>query len=55
MDLKFIPNNFSGMIILEKSLLDKLLSPIILNVVSDLDTNPQNNLAKVPELPAYII
>ena len=47
------PNNFNGSVILEKSLADKLLSPLIVTKLFELTNNPRINLASVPELPAF--
>ena len=55
LDFKLIPNNWRGFIILEKSLLERLLSPIILIVLLVFANWPGNILLKVPELPALII
>ena len=40
---------------LEKSLLDKLLSPINLIWLFELISKPKINLANVPEFPAFIV
>ena len=53
--LIFAPKSLKGLITLEKSLLDKLLSPINFTLVFDLTNNPKINLASVPELPASIV
>ena len=50
----FAPNNFSGSVTLEKSLLDKLLSPIILALFLKFTSKPKISRAKVPELTASI-
>ena len=49
---KNCPNFFKGIVILEKSLLDKLLSPISL-FLFDLISKPKINHTSVPELPAF--
>ena len=49
------PNNFNGSVTLEKSLLDRLLSPIILIFFFELIRRPNISLASVPELPALIV
>ena len=49
------PKNLRGLITLEKSLLDKLLSPINFILNFDLTSNPKINLANVPEVPAVIV
>ena len=49
----FTPKSFKGLITLEKSLLDKLLSPINFTLDFDLTNNPSINLASVPEFPAF--
>lgn len=51
----FTPKFLRGLITLPKSLLDKLLSPIIFTLPLDPDNIPSINLAKVPEFPASII
>ena len=54
-DLIFVPNFFNGSVTLEKSLLDRLLSPIIFTVFSDLTNRPNIRRASVPEFPASIV
>ena len=54
-DLNDKPNFFSGVITLEKSLFERLLSPFNIIVLFDLANTPIINLAKVPEFPASII
>ena len=49
----FTPKSLKGLITLEKSLFDKLLSPINLTFDFDLTNNPSISLAKVPEFPAF--
>ena len=49
------PKSFKGFITLEKSLFDKLLSPINFIVNLDFMSKPKINLAKVPEFPALIV
>ena len=49
------PNFFKGMVTLEKSLLDKLLSPIIFIFCGDLISKPSISLPSVPEFLASII
>ena len=51
---KLAPNFFNGLITLEKSLFDKLLSPISLILFFELISNPKIILPKVPEFPALI-
>ncbi len=55
LDLNDAPNFLKGMITLEKSLLDKLLSPIKVILFSKLINKPKINLPKVPEFPASIV
>ena len=54
-DFIVVPNFFSGSVTLEKSLFDRLLSPIIFTVFFDLTSKPNINLASVPEFPALIV
>ena len=51
--LNFAPNFFKGSVILEKSLLERLLSPTKVTVFLKFTNNPNINLANVPELPAF--
>ena len=51
----FTPKSFKGFITLEKSLFDKLLSPINLTGNFVFTKSPRINLANVPEFPASII
>ena len=51
----FTPNSLKGFITLEKSLFDKLLSPINFTLYFDFTNKPNINLANVPELPAFIV
>ena len=51
----FTPKSFKGFITLEKSLFDKLLSPINLTGNFVFTNRPRINLANVPEFPASII
>ena len=53
--LNFAPNLLKGSEILLKSLLDKLLSPIILILYGVFIKSPANNLPKVPEFCAFIV
>ena len=53
--LNFAPNFSSGLVTLKKSLLDKLLSPIIFIFSFACINKPKINLANVPELPAFKI
>ena len=48
------PKLFKGIVTLEKSLLDKLLSPINFIFLGDLTNRPSNNLPSVPEFLASI-
>ncbi len=50
---KTAPNFFNGSITLKKSLFDKLLSPTNFIVLFDAISNPNINLAQVPEFPAF--
>ena len=52
--INFAPNCSNGLIILLKSRLDRLLSPIIFNSYGDLINKPSKSLANVPELPAFM-
>ena len=52
--LKLTPNCSNGVVILWKSLFERLLSPTNLITLGDFTNNPSINLAKVPELPASI-
>ena len=47
------PNLCKGIVILEKSLFDKLLSPISLTFFFEWTSNPKINLPNVPEFPAF--
>ena len=49
------PNFCKGSLILKKSLLDKLLSPINLTLCVPLINKPNKSLANVPEFPASIV
>ena len=49
----FAPNFFRGSVTLEKSLIERLLSPTILISLLELTSKPNINLAKVPEFPAF--
>ena len=53
-DLMFTPNKLIGSTILEKSLFDKLLSPISLILLFP-EHKPIIHLARVPEFPALIV
>tara|TARA_B100000965_G_scaffold53234_1_gene39788 strand:+ start:172 stop:393 length:222 start_codon:yes stop_codon:yes gene_type:complete len=48
------PKSLNGFVILEKSLFDKLLSPISLIFLSVLISRERINLPSVPEFPALI-
>ena len=48
------PKSFNGFVTLEKSLFDKLLSPINLIFLSDLMSRESISLPSVPEFPALI-
>ena len=48
------PKSFSGFVTLEKSLFDKLLSPINLIFLSVLISRESISLPSVPEFPALI-
>ena len=52
---KFAPNSFKGLMTLEKSRFERLLSPISFILYGDLIKRANINLPKVPELPALII
>ena len=52
-DLNLAPNFFKGVVTLEKSLNDKLLSPLSFSSSSKLINNPRINLPRVPEFPAF--
>ena len=54
-DFIFVPNFFSGSVTLEKSLFERLLSPIIFTFFSVLTSKPNINRASVPEFPALIV
>ena len=54
-DLMFTPNKLIGSTILEKSLFDKLLSPINLIFLLFPEHKPIIHLARVPEFPALIV
>ena len=47
------PNCFKGSVTLEKSLIERLLSPSILISFLESTSSPKINLAKVPEFPAF--
>ncbi len=53
--LIFTPKSLRGLITLEKSLFERLLSPINFTVNFDFTSSPMISLAKVPELPALIV
>tara|TARA_B100001250_G_C19318674_1_gene579461 strand:+ start:128 stop:319 length:192 start_codon:yes stop_codon:yes gene_type:complete len=53
LDSIFTPNKLRGLITLEKSLFDKLLSPINLKLFFEAEHNPIIHLASVPEFPAF--
>ena len=53
--MKLEPNFCKGSLILKKSLLDKLLSPINLTLCVPLINKPNKSLANVPEFPASIV
>ena len=53
--LKFAPNFLRGLITLEKSLLDRLLSPINFIFFGALIKRAKISLPNVPELPALIV
>ena len=54
-ELIFVPKFFIGLVTLEKSLLERLLSPIIVILFLDLAQSPISNLPNVPEFPALIV
>ena len=54
-DLIITPKEFNGFITLEKSLLERLLSPTNLILYFVAEQRPKIHLASVPEFPAFKI
>ena len=53
--INFAPNFFKGSVILEKSLLERLLSPVILILILEWTKRPSISLPNVPEFPEFNI
>jgi hypothetical protein len=54
-DLTFTPKIFRGFIILEKCGIERILSPLIITELVELDNKPKMKVGKVPEFAGVII